>query len=263
MLEQAYFLSIYGLIGAFTMFSLLWIINVVRNDAGVVDVGWTLGVGIMAVFAAVTGEGWQGRRLLVALLGGAWSLRLAAYILADRIIKPAEDGRYRRMREYWGEKANFCFYFFFTSQSLLVVLFALPFIPIAAGRHPGLRLWDVLGAVVWIVAVLGEWTADRQLARFRSDPANKGCTCRRGLWGYSRHPNYFFEWMHWWAYVTMAVGLPGWWLTLVGPVLMFLFLMRLTGIPYTEKQALASRGDDYREYQRTTSMFIPLPPRRK
>ena len=256
-------LAIYGFVGAFIMFSVLWIISVLRKDAGVVDVGWTLGVGVMAVCTAVLGKGWAGRRLLVGLLGGIWSFRLAAYILADRVLTSEEDGRYHRMRAYWGAKANFYFYFFFTSQSLLVVLFALPFIPIAAGGRMGLRLWDLLGAVVWIVAIVGEWTADRQLARFRGDPANRGKTCRAGLWRYSRHPNYFFEWLHWWAYVVIAVGLPGWWLTLVGPALMFLFLMRLTGIPYTEKQALASRGEDYKDYQRTTSMFIPLPPRKK
>ena len=262
-MPQIFPLAIYGLIGAFVMFSVLWVIAVTRKDAGVVDVGWTCGVGVMAICMALLGEGWVPRRVLVGLLGGAWSFRLAAYILFDRVLTDEEDGRYRRMREYWGDKANFYFYFFFTSQSLLVVLFALPFVPIAAARHPSIRPWDVLGALVWLVAIFGEWVADRQLARFRSNPANKGRTCREGLWRYSRHPNYFFEWMHWWAYVVLAVGLGGWWLTLVGPVLMFIFLMRLTGIPYTEKQALASRGDDYLEYQRTTSMFIPLPPRRK
>jgi steroid 5-alpha reductase family enzyme len=252
----------HGLVGAAVMFTALWIIQVIRKDAGVVDVGWTTGVGVMALYIAVAGNGWWPRRVLVGVLGAAWSLRLASYILVNRVLGSTEDGRYKRMRAYWGNRAHFYFYFFFVTQSILVVLFALPFMPIAAARHTAWRVWDLAGAVLWVAAVAGEWWADRQLERFRSRPESKGKTCRSGLWRYSRHPNYFFEWLHWWAYVLIAAGLQGWWLTLTGPVLMFVFLMRLTGIPYTEKQALASRGDDYRDYQRTTSMFFPLPPRK-
>jgi steroid 5-alpha reductase family enzyme len=113
--------------------------------------------------------------------------------------------------------------------------------------------------VLWAGAVLGETVADRQLAGFRADPANRGAVCRRGLWRLSRHPNYFFEWVQWWAYVLIGRGAP---LTLIGPAAMLVFLFRVTGIPYTERQALRSRGEAYREYQRATSAFVPWPPRR-
>jgi steroid 5-alpha reductase family enzyme len=103
--------------------------------------------------------------------------------------------------------------------------------------------------------------ADRQLTRFRADPANKRKTCRRGLWRYSRHPNYFFEWLLWTSYVPLSWGSPIFALSLLGPGLLFLFLTRVSGIPPTEAQALASRGDDYRAYQRTTSAFFPWFPR--
>ena len=116
--------------------------------------------------------------------------------------------------------------------------------------------------LTWVVAVGGEWLADRQLADFRADPANRGRTCREGLWGWSRHPNYFFEWLHWFAYLWLAVGSHLWWLALIGPVLMLLFLYRVSGIPWTEAQALRSRGEDYVRYQREVSAFLPLPPRR-
>lgn len=252
----------HGFIASALMFTVLWLIQRARKNAGVVDVGWTAGVGAMAVYLAATGGGWLPRRLLLAVLAGFWSFRLVLYILLDRVIGRPEDGRYQRMRAYWGAKADFYFYFFFVSQSLLVVLFALPFLPVV-GDARGLRIWDVLGVVLWFIAVGGETLADRQLARFRGDPENRGKTCRAGLWGWSRHPNYFFEWLHWWVYVLIGAGAAGGWLTLVGPVTMFAFLMRITGIPYVEKQALASRADDYREYQRTVSMFIPWPPRRR
>ena len=114
----------------------------------------------------------------------------------------------------------------------------------------------------WLVAVGGEALADRQLSAHKADPANRGKTCRKGLWRYSRHPNYFFEFVHWFAYLALAVGAGPWPVALcaLGPVVMFVFLYRFTGIPYTEQQALRSRGEDYAQYQRTTSAFFPLPP---
>jgi len=115
--------------------------------------------------------------------------------------------------------------------------------------------------LIWIVAIGGESLADSQLAQFRSDPAGGGQVCRDGLWRYSRHPNYFFEWVHWWAYVAIGIAAPWGWLTIAGPVLMYSFITRLTGIPPTEARALVTRGDAYREYQRTTNAFFPGPPR--
>jgi steroid 5-alpha reductase family enzyme len=110
--------------------------------------------------------------------------------------------------------------------------------------------------------VLGEWTADRQLARFRADPANRGKTCRAGLWRSSRHPNYFFQSLFWWTFVLLSVGAPHAWLTLISPLIILFLILKVTGIPPTEERALQSRGEDYRAYQRTTSAFIPWFPRR-
>jgi len=138
----------------------------------------------------------------------------------------------------------------------------VPFLPVVYFDQPVPRWSDVLAIAVWIVAIAGEGVADRQLARFRADPENRGKTCRAGLWRYSRHPNYFFEWVHWFTYVLLAFGSPYVWLTLAGPAVMLLFLYKVTGIPYTEKRALMSRGDDYRRYQETTSAFVPWFPRK-
>ncbi len=123
--------------------------------------------------------------------------------------------------------------------------------------RPTFSLWELVGLLVWLGAVVGEGLADWQLARFKSEPGNRWKTCREGLWRYSRHPNYFFEWLHWCAYVPMGVGVPGGWITLLNPAIMLVFLLWVSGIPWAEAQALATRGEDYRAYQRTTSAFIP------
>src|ERR1700761_3046303 len=139
-------------------------------------------------------------------------------------------------------------FFFFQIQAVGSVLFAVPMLIAARSRAP-LGVLDFLGVAIWLIAIGGEATADRQLAAFRRDEANRGAVCQRGLWHYSRHPNYFFEWLHWWAYVALAANAPLGWLTLIGPLAMLYFILFVTGIPPTEAQSLKSRGEKYREYQ--------------
>jgi steroid 5-alpha reductase family enzyme len=202
---------------------------------------------------------------MLAVLGGTWGLRLALH-LWHRVRHEAEDGRYAYLRTHW-HGSQWKFFLFFQAQALLILLFALPFLAVArnADAAPA-RL--VMAALLWLACVAGESIADRQLARFRADPANKGKTCRTGLWRYSRHPNYFFEWLHWFSYLILAAGdslasltvMPGA-LAWLGPVLMYLFLRYLSGVPYTEAQALRTRGQDYADYQRSTPMLFPWFPR--
>ena len=227
---------------------------------GYVDVAWAGLMALSALLVAACAGGTPLSRALVALLGGAWGLRLCLY-LWRRVAREAEDGRYLALRARFGDAA-LPFFVFFQMQALVVALFALPFATVAT-RATDPQAWQVAAAAgVWILAVGGEALADFQLARFRADPRNHGHTCRSGLWAWSRHPNYFFEWLHWSSYLLLALGSPRWWLALSGPVLMLLFLYRLSGIPWTEAQALRSRGEDYRRYQREVSAFFPLPPRR-
>ncbi len=230
-----------------------------HQNIGMVDVLWSLGVGSAAVLLALLGEGAPLPRIALAVLGGLWGGRLALH-LWRRVRSEDEDGRYRYLREHWhGHQGKI--FGFFIAQAMLVVLFALPFVAVACNPDADPGGWLLTAVAVWLLSVGGEALADRQLARFRADPANAGHTCRDGLWRYSRHPNYFFEWLHWLSYVLLAVGSPLWWLAWTGPLLMYLFLRYLSGVPFTEKQALRSRGDDYRAYQQTTSMFFPWFPR--
>lgn len=236
----------------------LWAVQRRTRNAATADLGWTVLVAGGAVGAAVVEEGDPARRVLVAGLAAVWALRLGAYLLRDRVLSRApEDGRYRALRDQWGDAAPRNFLALYLAQVPVAALFVIPLG--AAMRGGAIDAWAAAGVAVWLVAAAGEWVADRQLARFRADPANRGAVCDTGLWRVSRHPNYFFEWLHWWAYVLIGQAQA---LTFLGPAAMLLFLFRLTGIPYTERQALRSRGDAYRAYQRTTSAFFPWPPRR-
>jgi steroid 5-alpha reductase family enzyme len=240
-----------------------WIVQWRTRDAGGVDFTWAGGLGVLALGYALLADGDPLRRALVALLAGVWSFRLATHILIDRLLGKPEDGRYQRLRVHWREHTQLKFLGFFQAQALFTAVFAVPFLIVAL--TPNRPPWLAVAAAVsiWLLAVGGETLADRQLAAWRGDPANRGRACRSGLWRYSRHPNYFFEWLHWWSYPLLAWGSPLWWLTLLGPALMLYTLLKVTGIPYTERQALASRGEDYRAYQRGTSAFVPWFPKKE
>ena len=241
--------------------ALLWVLQRRTGDAGIVDVGWAAGLAATAVaFALASPEGLPARRWLVAGMAAVWGGRLAGHLLVDRVLPEGEDGRYRWARQRWGERTQLYLFLFFQLQAVLVPVLAGAFL--LAMRHPaeGLRILDAVGVGLWLVALGGEWVSDRQLARFRRRPGTGGRVCREGLWRYSRHPNYFFEWIHWWAYVAVAAGYPAGWAAVYAPLLMLVFVLRVTGIPPTEAQALRSRGEAYRRYQRTTSAFFPWPP---
>lgn len=248
------------LVAASVLMAALYILQLRSGDAGIVDAGWSFGIGLAIAWYAFTLELGLGQRLAVALVTIPWSLRLGGYLLIDRVRGSEEDGRYRQLRLAWGERARRNFFLFFQFQAVLIALFSLP--PLMAMLAPSTSGYFLTcGIALGWGALLGESMADAQLRRWRGNPLNRGKTCREGLWRYSRHPNYFFEWLHWWAYVIMAgpslFALPA----LGGPALMLLFLYRITGIPYTEQQALKSRGDEYRDYQRSTSAFFPWLPR--
>ncbi|UCG56793.1 MAG: DUF1295 domain-containing protein [Phycisphaerales bacterium] len=239
-----------------------YLIQLRTRNATSVDAVWAAGVGLTACFYAATGTGDTGRRIMLSLLAGTWGLRLAVYLVLRSVAKP-EDGRYAQLREKWGNAAARNFFLFYQAQASWVVLFSIPFLVVSRNEHALWAWHDFAALAIWITAMTGEACADRQLNRFRKELDHRGKTCRKGLWKYSRHPNYFFEWLHWFSYVFLAIGARGWWVSLSGPLVMLLFLYKVTGIPYTEKRALQSRGEDYRRYQETTSPFVPWFPKRE
>lgn len=234
----------------------------VTENAGIVDVLWAGSIGVLAVTFALTGEGWGPRRVLVGTMAGLWSLRLTTHLFR-RVVGEPEDGRYRYLREVWRDGLEAKLFVFFQSQALLAVLLAWPFLVLANIELAEWRALDAVAFVLWLGAWIGETIADRQLAAWRSDPDHQGATCRTGLWAYSRHPNYFFEWLLWTSYPLMAMGRTAEplhaWLLWLAPLALLFLITKVTGIPPTEAQALRKRGDDYRAYQSETNAFFPGP----
>ena len=259
-LEQALGLSALGWALAAGVMLALWALQLRTKDATEVDVAWAANLGGLALLFALLADGNPWRRALVGGLVALATWRLALHLYLDRGRKGIEDGRYAALRAQWGSAAPRNFFWFFQAQALLDVLLALPFL-LACGDGSPLGTLDFAGLGLFAVGMVGESVADRQLARFRRDPANRGRTCRVGLWRTSRHPNYFFQWLLWCAYASFALGADWGWLGLGSPLVMLVLILFVTGIPPTEAQALRSRGDDYRDYQRTTSAFVPWFPR--
>ena len=247
--------------GIVAVMAALWYWQLRTREADVVDLAWAAGLGAAAVFYAAAvpvGIGW--RRWMVAAMAGLWSARLAGY-LVGRVRKPGEDGRYRDLRVKWGRAAPFKFFVFFQAQAALVIVLSVHFLLAMRSADPTLGPLDLAGLAIWVVSVAGESIADRQLHRFRATPGNENRVCRTGLWRYSRHPNYFFEWLHWLAYVPIAYGHAPLWAILFAPALLLVSIRFVTGIPPIERRSVERRGEEYRRYQRTTSAFIPWFPR--
>jgi steroid 5-alpha reductase family enzyme len=245
-----------ALLIAVAYFTLTWAISVRVRNYGFLDVAWSYGVAILAPIYALNSPGAPAHKWPVVIIGALWSLRLGTYILL-RVVHhhPTEDVRYETLRKRWPGAGMF--YVFFQMQAVLVVIFSLPFLIVSFNTAGRLGAFEIAGLAVAILSLGGEALADWQLKRFKADSANRGKVCQAGLWRYSRHPNYFFESLIWWAFFLTALGSPYGWITILCPLLMLYFLWKVTGIPLTEEHAVRSKGDAYREYQRTVSAFVP------
>lgn len=254
---QAFLVSVAIVVAAKTF---AWLLQLRTRNAGLVDPIWAWTLGGLAVFYAVVGTAPEPLRALLALLGGAWGLRLGWHLWRRNHGKP-EDWRYARFRAQWGEAVDRNMFWFFQFQNLFTLLLSgAAFLPVAyRADAPGAAAIG-LALALWIAAVAGEALADLQMERFRANPANRGQVCRDGLWRYSRHPNYFFECLHWAAYVPLALGAPLGAVSLGAPLVMAFLLMKLSGVPLLEAE-MARRKPGYAEYIRTTSALIPWPPR--
>jgi len=238
----------------------LWIVQVRVRDASHIDVAWAVLIACAAIAYALLADGDVAHRVLAAVLASVWGFRLGAYLFFDRVLGNEEDGRYQELRRKWGSAANAKFFVFFQAQALFVVFFSLPFAFVALDPSSELGAVAWIGIAVWALGNVGTIIADLQLAQWRANPANDGKTARSGLWSWSRHPNYFFEWVTWCGIALVATTAPWGGIAWLVPAGLLFLLFRVTGIPATEAQALRSRTD-YAEYQRTTSVFVPLPPR--
>lgn len=253
-------LALAGLSGAFAA---VYLLARRLDNYGIVDVAWAYTFAPLAWFYAAAGGGWPARRWLLAGLVTAWSLRLGTHLwIRVAAHHPVEDARYGALRRDWAGNFAGRMFRFFQYQALSVVVLGAGFLVTVRNPAPGLHPLEVAGAALWLLALAGESLADAQLAAFKRDPANRGRVCNRGLWAWSRHPNYFCEWLVWVAFCLLALPSPGGWVGLLGPAVILHLLLRVTGVPLAEAQSLRSKGEAYRRYQETTPAFFPRFPRR-
>jgi steroid 5-alpha reductase family enzyme len=232
------------------------------DNYGIVDVAWSYAFAVTALVYALGGAAPVSRRLILLAMVGAWSLRLGTH-LHVRVMghHPVEDGRYQQLRRDW--HGNFAprMFGFFQLQAGSVVILAVPFLLAMNNPASAFHPLEFAGLALWAIALSGEAVADAQLKRFKRDPSNRDKVCAVGLWRYSRHPNYFFEWVVWVGYAVFAAAAPWGWLGVISPAIILYLLLRVTGIPLTEEQSVRSKGDAYRKYQYSTSAFVPWFPR--
>ena len=243
----------------------LWLVQQRTRNAGIVDVGWAVSFALVIALFATRATAPATTWAVLAVIVAVWSLRLGGYLVTRGAARSPEEGRYADLRARWGTAASPKFFVFFQAQAALTGILSTAFvIPFIAGPRDGTLAFRIAGAALSIIGVLGETIADAQLARWRRDPANKGKVCDTGLWSYSRHPNYFFEWCVWLGYAVVGLAYPWPWcmLALLGQAIIVASIFGVTGIPPTEKQAIRSKGDAYREYQKRVSRFVPMPPKR-
>jgi steroid 5-alpha reductase family enzyme len=258
------FLSIYLILFAVTigLMTLLWVMSLLLKNSSIVDIFWGTGFVIFAWVAFfLTPEGFMARKLLLTILVTIWGLRLSLYILARNWGKP-EDFRYQAWRNQHGRKWWwYSFFQVFLLQGVLLTIVAAPLLAAQLSPTPArLGVLDFIALPLWAIGFFFEAVGDWQLKRFRSDPANKGRVLDRGVWRYTRHPNYFGDSAQWWAYYLIAASAGGWW-TIFSPILMTTLLLRVSGVSLLEKTLDSRPG--YKEYSERTSEFIPWFPRKK
>jgi steroid 5-alpha reductase family enzyme len=241
--------------------TVLWAVSVVVRDSSIVDVFWGCGFVVVASVAFALADGSLDRRLLLLALVTVWGLRLSAY-LARRNLGKGEDRRYAEMRRRHGERWPLrSLVVVFWLQGTLIWIVSLP-VQVAMGdpEPAGLVALDWCGAALWAVGFAFESIGDLQLARFKAAPANRGKVMERGLWRYTRHPNYFGDFCVWWGIWLVALAAGAWW-TAIGPAVMSVLLLRVSGAALLERQLIRRRAG-YADYVARTSPFFPWPPRR-
>ncbi len=237
---------------------LVWIwANQIKN-AGVVDIFWSFNFPVIAVLLYMMAHGHDTRKLLICLMVAIAGIRLGMHLMI-RIVSHLgeEEGRYQQLRKEWAPHPDRKFFWFFQMQAFSNVFLAIPFFIITANTNKNLSILEFTGACIWLIGFLGETIADWQLKTFKNNPANKGKVCNTGLWNYSRHPNYFLQWLIWVAYFIFALASPYGYLAVISPLVILYLLLKVTGIPATEDQSIRSKGDLYKAYQQTTSVFVP------
>jgi len=250
-----YFITLIAIL--FAYMSLWFVVSLIKKRNDVADVAWGLGFVIMAWGSFFLSGNSGTRALLVGVLVSIWGLRLAWHIHSRNKGK-TEDYRYLAWRKEWGKFFYIRSYFqVYLLQGIFLFLIVSPVLLINKSAGTALGLLDIVGVSVWLVGFYFETIGDAQLARFIKDPANKGKLMQRGLWAYTRHPNYFGEVTLWWGIGLIALSVPSGWLGIIGPLTITFLILKVSGIPMLEKKMV--EHPDFAEYKKRTSIFFPLP----
>ncbi|MFA6916697.1 MAG: DUF1295 domain-containing protein [Parachlamydiales bacterium] len=239
---------------------ILWGIYTRQRNTAIVDVGWAVGFILTMVAYFFLGYGSFWKTLLLLLMVVLWASRLAFYLF-DRLINNVEDPRYAELRKRWGDSnGDVKVLVLFVFQGVLVTVLTLPFLLVACCPNPIWTGWEIFGALLWAVGLAGETYADENLRQYKA--AQTGEVCKKGLWYYSRHPNYFFEWIIWLGFAFYALSSTAGILAFISPALMY-YILRYISVPLTEAHLLQSKGENYKQYQETTNEFFPWFPAKK
>lgn len=243
--------------------SVTWALGRRWNNYGIVDIVWSFSFFLISTVYYFTSQGWWIRKILILSVVALWSLRLSCF-LARRVCShhPVEDSRYKTLRQEYGAQMAWRFFLFFQYQGMSVVLLSLVFLEPLRNPTESISVLEGAGLALSLLALVGESVSDAQAQKFKANPENHTKVCDVGLWRYSRHPNYFFESLIWWGFYAMALGTAGAFYTVYAPLTILFVLVKVTGIPPSEVQALRKRGDAYRQYQAKTSAFIPWFPQK-
>ncbi|MCH9811282.1 DUF1295 domain-containing protein [bacterium] len=243
----------YAALFSFAFMSFFWLLYVVGKNPAIVDFAWTLCIGGISIIYFAFGENFFASYLILILMM-VWAMRLA-FLVGYRLIRDKGDGRYDDLSKKWGTNLLSKYYKFFLMQGLAAFLMTLPnwFI----SQKGEWTSFDLIGMTLMVIGLVGVIYSDYTLQMFIRDPSNKGEVCERGLWRYSRHPNYFFEWIFWLGLFLVALFIPWGWVSVISPLLLIWTLFYATGIPPLEKRALSTKGDKYKDYQKRVSVFVP------
>ncbi|NTJ43080.1 DUF1295 domain-containing protein [Agrobacterium larrymoorei] len=247
-------------IGLLVAMAAAWAVQRKTGASGWIDTIWSFAVGIGGIAAIIAADGTPERRLAAFLLIAVWSIRLGSHIVT-RTKGAGEDPRYAKLVEEWGEQASLRLFVFLQIQALAGFILVLAIYLAAASTTAFPSVLDMVAIILALSALAGEALSDRQLSKFRKTPEAKTGVCEEGFWRYSRHPNYFFEWLYWCAWPLLALTGPSpWsWAALLAPALMYWLLVHASGIPPLEQHMLRSRGEKFRSLQRRVNAFFPGP----
>lgn len=254
--------SIYEMLGAslvavLALMAILWAIYFVKRNAGIGAIGWASGFILTSWIYLLIGDGYLLKKLAMTLMVTIWAARLV-FLFYQRYVSLPEDSRFVDIRASWGgDRSGILFLMLFLFKGLLVVILSIPFLIVSHNAKSSWDSWELIGFLIWAAGVVGESIADLQMQKFRSNPGSQEKVYQNGLWRFSRHPNYFFEWVVWIGFWVFALPTQGGWLAIISPALVLALLLKVSGIPLLEPVLLKKKGEAYALYQKTTSPFFP------